>query len=79
MTVKDFVNSLVEPNTLIRLWYKVPKGEKGHHEEVIHGDKPMMEHQLVKGEYADKNVIGITDIFYRHSPYVEAVNLVIER
>ena len=79
MKVRDFITELVDSNTLIRLWYKVPKGIKGVHEEVIEGDKPMMEHQLIKSEYKDMEVVGVTDIFYRHSSHVEAVNLVIKR
>lgn len=77
--VSDFVNNFIEPNTLIRLWYKLPKGSDGQHEEVIKGDKPMMEHELVKSKYKDHIVIGVTDILYFKSNYVEAVNLVIER
>ena len=74
MIVKEFVNNFIEHNTLIRLWYNV----KGGHEEVITGDKPMMEHELVKSEYADRKVVGITDILYYKSHHVEAVNLIIE-
>lgn len=79
MIVEDFVRAFVEHNTLIRLWYKVPKGEDGQHQEVIEWDKPMMEHELVKSEYNKRTVIGVTDILYLKSNYVEAVNLVIER
>ncbi len=75
MKVKEFISKFVEYNTLIRLWYKT----KGGHTEVIKGDKPMMEHQLVNSDYADKEVVGVTDILYQHSHYAEAVNLVIER
>ena len=75
MKIKEFIPKFVEHNTLIRLWYKI----KGGHEEVIKGDKPMMEHQLVNSEYANKKIIGVTDILYKNSHYVEAVNLVIGR
>lgn len=74
MDVSGFVKWFVQPNTLIRLWYKV----KGGHEEVISGDKPMMEHELVKSEYAHREVVGVTDILYMKSNYSEAVNLVIK-
>ena len=37
----------------------------------------MMEHELIKSEYANSEIIGITDILYLKSNYVEAVNLVI--
>lgn len=79
MLVKEFVEKFVERNTIIRLWYKLPKGSGGVHEEVIEGDKPMMEHELVKSEYNDREVIGVTDILYGNSHYVEAVNLVIKK
>ena len=79
MIVKHFIENFVEHNTLIRLWHKVPKDRRGQHEEVIPGDKPMMEHKLIKSVYADSHVIGVTDIVYPHSHYAEAVNLVIER
>jgi len=75
MNVKDFVENFVEPNTLIRLQYKV----KGGHMQVIEGDKPMMEHELIKSKYADSVVIGVTDILYLDSHYKEAVNLTIEK
>jgi len=38
-----------------------------------------MEHQLVKGEYKNRKVVGVTDILHPHSHYPEAVNLVIGR
>jgi len=79
MTVKEFIENCVCHNTLIRLWYKTLPGTKGQHVEVIEGDKPMMEHELIKSEYANRIIIGVTDILYLHSHYMEAVNLVIER
>ncbi len=75
MKVKDFIEQFVEPNTLIRLWYKF----EGGHAEVISGDKPQMEWELIKSKYANRIVVGVTDILYGHSPYIEAVNLTIER
>jgi hypothetical protein len=38
-----------------------------------------MEWELMKGEYAWHEVIGVTDIVMLDGPYKEAVNLVIER
>ena len=75
MTVREFINTLVEPNTLIRLLYKTDTG----HEEVIKGDKPKMEHQLKRSIYSEREVVGVTDILYLKSHYAEAVNLVIKR
>lgn len=74
MTVREFVNTLVEPNTLIRLWYKTDTG----HEEVIKYDKPTMEHQLKRSIFSEREVVGVTDILYLKSHYAEAVNLVIK-
>lgn len=75
MIVLEFVDEFVEKNTLIRLWYK----SDGGHEEVIKGDKPMMEHELVKSEYKWHQVLGVTDILYHKSDHIEAVNLVIKK
>ena len=74
MNVKQFVSAFVDSNTLIRLHYKTVSG----HQEVISGDKPMMEHELVKSKYADMTVVGVTDILYLKSHYPEALNLIIE-
>ena len=74
MNVKDFIVAFVEPNTLIRLWYKI----KGGHKEVIKGDKPMMEHELIKSKYCNKKVVGVTDILYLKSNYIESLNLIIK-
>lgn len=75
MKLKKFIKKFVEPNTLIRLQYKIVGG----HEEVIGNDNPKMEHELIKSEFANKKVIGVTDILFIKSNYVEAVNIVIER
>lgn len=73
MELKEFIEEFVEPNTLIRLLYKI----KGGHKEVC-GDNPKMEWELKNSEYANKKVIGVTDIVYRQSHFPEAVNIVIE-
>jgi uncharacterized membrane protein YkgB len=73
MILKEFIQQFVEPNTLIRLQYKTKEGH-----EAVNGDKPEMEWQLEKGIYANRKVIGVTDILYYKSPYSEAVNIVIE-
>lgn len=79
MRLKDFVDTFVCRNTLIRLWKPV----KGGHKMIYNGDKSVcMEWELVRGEtwqskYNDCEVIGVKDIvvddFYR-----EAVNIVID-
>ncbi len=75
MELKEFIEKFVCPNTLIRLQYNI----KGGHEEVEHGDKPEMEWKLKDSKYANRKVIGVTDILYPKSHYSEAVNVVIER
>ena len=78
MRLKDFVETFVCRNTLIRLWTPI----KGGHKMIRNGeDSVCMEWKLVRGEtwmskYNDYEVIGVKDIvvddFYR-----EAVNIVI--
>ena len=74
MKLKEFIENFICPNTLVRLQYKI----KGGHEEV-NGDNPEMEWKLKDSEYANRRVIGVTDILYPKSHYSEAVNIVIER
>jgi len=71
MKLKKFIEKFVEPNTLIRLQYKI----KGGHEEV---GNLGMEWELKDGLFANHRVVGITDILVRGN-YTEAVNLVIKR
>lgn len=74
MDLNEFIENFVCPNTLVRLQYNT---EGGH--EAVNGDNPEMEWKLKKSEYANRKVIGVTDILYYKSPYPEAVNIVIER
>lgn len=86
ITLKDFIERYIVPNSLIRLW---TKHENGGHEMIYKEDpsKPnniddvCMEWQLIQNKvwqsfYKDCKVIGIKDIcvdgFYR-----EAINIVI--
>ncbi|MDU2112608.1 MAG: hypothetical protein E7E92_08835, partial [Clostridiales bacterium] len=76
MKLKEFVDTFVCRNTLIRLW----KPAKGGYKMIYNGDKSVcMEWELLRDEvwqskYNDYKVIGIKDIvvddFYR-----EAVNI----
>ena len=79
MIVEEFTRAFIAKNTLVRLWYKLPKSEVGEYIEVIGSDEPMMEHELLNSEYKNRTVIEITDIYYYKSPYVEAINLVISK
>ena len=71
MKLKKFIKKFVEPNTLIRLQYKIVGG----HREVL--SNPLMEHELLKSEFANRRVIGVTDIVIINSHYPEAVNITI--
>lgn len=75
MILKDFIEQFVEPNTLIRLQYKTRSG----HEHVGDNNYPEMEWKLKDSEYANHQVVGVTDILYHESCHSEAVNIVIER
>lgn len=77
MKVSEFIEKFVSHNTLIRLWYR-NEDDNNHLYEVNGEDKPMMEHQILKTIFADKEVVYVTDILYPNSPYIEAVNLVIK-
>jgi len=72
MILKDFINEFIEPNTLIRLQYKVNDG----HIEVMPDSNPVMEWEIKNTAFAEKKVIGVTDILYLQ--HKEAVNIVIE-
>ena len=87
MTLLEFSNKFVEPNTIVRLWYKNPNGHTLVH-GTIDGDCIAMNWQInptewyagqqgdwIK-EYANSKVIGVTDILSDYYP--EAVNIVIE-
>ena len=79
MVLKDFVDTFICSNTLIRLWEPI----KGGHKMIHNGeDSVCMEWELVRGEvwqskYNHCEVIGVKDIvvddFYR-----EAVNIIIK-
>ena len=80
MKLKEFTESFVCRNSLIRFWYPVLGGG---HRMVAKGDgrSVCMEWELIKGEgpyklYVDHEVIGVTDILCDDSP--EAINIVIE-
>lgn len=78
MKLKEFVETFVCRNTLIRLWIPI----KGGHKLLCDGDNSVcMEWELAKGEvwqskYNDCDVIGVTDIVV-YDFYQEAVNIVI--
>ena len=78
MTLREFVEKFICPNTMIRLW--VP--HRGGHMMLCEDlDEVGMEWQILEKEgwqyvFADHEVIGVTDI--RCDRYPEAVNIVIK-
>ena len=75
ITLSDFIKNYVEPNTLVRLHYKIPGG----HCEVLPNARPKMEWELLESKYVNRKVIGVTDILYIDDSPKEAVNITIER
>jgi hypothetical protein len=78
MILAEFSAQFIESNSLIRLWYKI----KGGHEMVKPGVS--MEWKIEKGEghygeYANHEVLGVTDIVVHGTPHPEAINIVIKR
>jgi len=77
MILKDFIKEFVCPNTLIRLHYK--SEIRGISFESANNEEPEMEWKLVDSEFANSEVIGVTDILYLNDHYSEAVNIIIKR
>lgn len=75
LNLKDFINTYIELNSLIKLQYKVGNNYK----QVLPDEGVMMEHELSKSHYKDCIVIGVKDILYLDSHYKEAINIVIEK
>jgi hypothetical protein len=81
MKLGEFIEKLVEPNSLIRLLYKT----KGGHEVALNDwNDVSMEWEVLKAKgknrhYIDNEVIGVVDILVRGSHYSEAINIVIEK
>lgn len=86
MTLRDFVESCVTPNTLCRLWLPY-EGEEKHISRTValgevHEGEPrqvFMEWELLKGrvpqsKYLDCQLEGVSDIFVDDF-YREAVNI----
>lgn len=83
MKLNEFINTFIEPNTIIRLLYKT---NDGGHETVLESsdwDEVAMEWETVRGEgrykdFLNHEVDGITDILM-DGHYSEAVNIVLKR
>lgn len=80
MKLKEFIESFVCKNTLIRLWYE-QKESSGY---IMVGNELAMEHELLKekgrlSNFSENKIVGVKDILMTDGRYVEAVNIVIER
>ena len=77
MTLKTFIQTLVKPNSIVRLWTKTESG----HKAVVIGDDGSyldMEWSVIKSIYSDKQVLYVADISVSNTEYPEAINIVIE-
>lgn len=80
ITLKGFISKFVEPNSLIRLWYKT----LGGHEAIFPDlDVVEMDWRIRKSEGAysgleNSHVVGVTDILVKGN-YTEAINIVIHK
>jgi hypothetical protein len=68
MNLGDFIKDFVCCNTIVRLWKPTKEG----HEMV---QDTCMEWELIKSDYSNCTVVGVTDILCEQYP--EAVNIVI--
>lgn len=81
MKLKEFIENFIQPNSLIRLVYKI----KGGHEIVGEDwNDVSMEHAILRQigkfrHYANNEVIGIASILVTSGRYTESINIVIER
>lgn len=81
VTLREFVENFVTPNTLCRLWIPYTGEERGIKRELALGEsysQTFMNWELLKGEvpqskYLDCTFDGVTDIRNSYSP--EALNL----
>lgn len=79
MILKEFVDNFINHNSLVRLVYKIPGGNK----VVLNTwDEVSMAWEISKGEgkyapYINHKVLYVTSISVR-GPYSEAINIVIE-
>jgi hypothetical protein len=79
MTLKEFINEYIQPNSLVRVLYKIPVG----HKLILNDwDEVSMDWEIVKGEgkyapYINHKVLGIASIL-TGGPYPESINIVIE-
>lgn len=73
MKLKEFIEKFVCCNTIVRLWKPI---KQGHELIEVNSKGFCMEWELVKSDYADYEVIGVTDIVI--SPCSEAVNIIVK-
>ena len=75
MSIPDFIEKFICPNSLIRIWIKDGNGHR-----LLFG--PMMEWEVIKSRCFESNdsifeVVGVTDILC--DTYMEAINIVVKK
>ena len=79
LTLKEFVESFITPNSLLRLWYPI---EHGYKMIIENNDKQtfmgweLLQNKCYQSRFNDCKFIGVTDIIC--SSDCEAINLVID-
>ena len=83
MKLGEFIEKFIRPNSLVRL---IHIHEDGDHMTALSGgwNCVSMEWEILQGKgdnrhFINNEVIGIKDILVRHNPYIEAINIVIEK
>ncbi len=71
MRLQEFIKTFVEPNSLVRLWWKV-----GNNYEPLK-DSLMMEWEILLTD-VDNVVVGLKDILVLDDGYKEAINIIIK-
>lgn len=74
MRLRDFVNSFVEHNSIVRLVSEIPGGH-----EIVGKDwnEVLMAHSVSQSKYSDNEVENICSILC-YGSYIEAINIVIK-
>jgi hypothetical protein len=79
MKLKEFIETFIEPYSLIRLWYKTQDTDGYSKIDMVTPYSIQRAQELIESEFANREVIGVTSILITQSPYPETVNIIIER
>jgi len=79
MTLKEFLETFIEPNSQIRLWQK----EKEGHKMITDNDHALMEHEILRyntvlSEYLNNEVEHVFSVLMYKSQSPEAINISIK-